>query len=76
MKVVLTKKLAEYMDGVDVRGCDVGSVLDLAPLEARALVAEQWAIPDRRHHAGPSPQIERRQRRWRSDFTDVVERAS
>lgn len=48
MKVVLTRKLADCMDGVDVADRHVGDVLDLEPADARVLIAEQWAIPDRR----------------------------
>jgi hypothetical protein len=48
MKVVLIRKLAECMDGVDVRDRHVGDVLDLEPEQAGVLMAERWAIPDRR----------------------------
>ena len=49
MRVVLLRKIAEEsMDGVDVRDCHVGDVLDLAPADADLLVAEKWAIRDRR----------------------------
>jgi hypothetical protein len=77
MKVVLTKRLAERMNGVDVRGRDVGDVLDLPEPAACALVAEDWAIPDRRHHSDPAPRVERRRPRCRSDGVcdDDVERA-
>jgi hypothetical protein len=48
MRVLLTKKLAEFIDGVDLSSRHVGEILDVSPVEARLLVAEQWAIPDRR----------------------------
>ena len=48
MRVCLTHKYAEMLDGVDLSKKDVGDVLDLAPRDARLLLAEQWAIPDRR----------------------------
>lgn len=60
MKVVLTRKLADSMDGVDVAAFRVGDVLDLAPSEARLLVAEQWATPERRRQRGTPPAAERR----------------
>lgn len=60
MKVVLTRKLAESMDGIDVARHQVGDVLDLTPAEARLLVAEEWAIPDRRRERGSPPAGERR----------------
>ena len=46
MRVRLTRKLAEQIDGIDLRGCEVGDVLDLPRAEARLLLAEQWALPD------------------------------
>ena len=76
MKVVLTKKLAEQMDGVDVRGCEVGDVLDLPSRDARALVAEEWAIPDRRHRIDPVPRVERRRPSREAQHEDDLERAS
>jgi len=48
MRVCLQKKLADVIDGVDLRGRAVGDVLDLKPSEASLLVAEEWAIPERR----------------------------
>ncbi|HEY6212738.1 MAG TPA: hypothetical protein VIW45_10650 [Vicinamibacterales bacterium] len=65
MKVRLTKKLADEIDGVSLDGRDVGDVLDISPTEARLLVAEDWATTeerrrlrtrvrfDRRHHESP-----------------------
>jgi hypothetical protein len=46
MRVRLTRKLAEQIDGVDLRGCEVGDVLDLPRAEARLLLAERWAVAD------------------------------
>lgn len=60
MKVVLTRKLANRIDGVDVTDCEVGDVLDLPIRDARLLLAEQWATPDRRHSHGPPTAFERR----------------
>lgn len=66
MKVVLMCKLAEEsLDGVDVRDRHVGDVLDLPSAQAHVLVAERWAIPDRRVDAGVVPVVERR----RTDVT-------
>jgi hypothetical protein len=48
MRVVLTKKLAEIIDGIDIRSYRVGDLLDLPANEARLIVAENWAIADRR----------------------------
>jgi hypothetical protein len=50
MKVRLTKKLAECIDGVALHDCSVGDVLDLPRTEARLLLAEEWAV---RHRSAP-----------------------
>ena len=51
MRVLLTRKLADCIDGIDLSGCKVGDILDLPPPEARLLIAEQWAIRERRSAA-------------------------
>ena len=48
MKVRLTRKLAEAIDGIDLSHEDVGDVLDLPDRKAQLLVAEGWAIAERR----------------------------
>lgn len=48
MRVLLRRKLAEVIDGVDLKARKVGDVFDVTPEEARLLTAEGWAIPDRR----------------------------
>jgi hypothetical protein len=48
MRVLLRRKLAECIDGVDLIGRKVGDVFDLPASEARLLFAEEWAIPERR----------------------------
>ena len=48
MRVCLTKKLAEMIDGIDLHAHSVGDVLDLKPREAGLLIAEEWAVPERR----------------------------
>jgi hypothetical protein len=60
MKVVLTRKLADCIDGIDVSGRRTGDVLDLPAAKARLLMAEEWAIPDRRHSHDPPPERDRR----------------
>jgi hypothetical protein len=60
MKVRLTRKLAECLDGVDVSDRQVGDVLDLPRREAELLVAERWAVPERRSGTGTPPPVERR----------------
>ena len=48
MRVWLTRKLAERIDGVDLSGRQVGDVLELSPREAALLMAEGHAERDRR----------------------------
>lgn len=60
MKVVLTRKLADCIDGVDVAHYRVGDVMELAPKNAHLLIAERWATPDRRTQQGSAPEEERR----------------
>jgi len=46
MRVRLTRKLAECIDGVDLAGHTVGDVLDLMDRDALCLLAEGWAVPE------------------------------
>jgi hypothetical protein len=66
MRIVLMRKLANSMDGVDVSDRQVGDVLDLPAADAHALVAEQWAIFDRRDG---HPRVVRLERRRATDGT-------
>ena len=59
MRVVLTRKLAERVDGIELSGWRVGDVLELPDQEASLLLAERWAIPDRRSTTMAAP-VERR----------------
>jgi len=60
MKVRLTRKLAECIDGVDLGASRVGDVLELPDLEARLLIAEEWAIDRERRQARRSVEVDRR----------------
>jgi hypothetical protein len=62
MKVVLLRKLADVMDGVDVRSYSPGDVVDLPVRDAHLLIIESWAIPDRRR-SDKGCEVERRHRR-------------
>ena len=53
MKVWLTRKYAECIDGVDLSGRHIGDRIDLPRIEAELLVAEQWALLDRRNTSTP-----------------------
>ena len=48
VKVWLRKKLAECINGVRLQDAHVGDVLDLPASEARLLIAEEWAVLERR----------------------------
>jgi hypothetical protein len=45
MKVRLTRKLAEQLDGIDVSALNEGDVFDLPRAQAQLLIAEHWAMP-------------------------------
>ena len=45
MKVRLTKKLAEMLDGIDLSERHVGEIFDLPAAAARLIIAEDWAQP-------------------------------
>ena len=65
MRVVLTRKLADCVDGVELSGWRVGDVLELPDQEATLLLAERWAIPDRRFVNLAAPVERRRAQRRR-----------
>jgi hypothetical protein len=44
MRVRLTKKYAEMIDGIDLRPHKPGDTLDLGRPQARLLIAEGWAV--------------------------------
>ena len=71
MKVCLLKKLAERVDGIDLRGHAEGEVFELPPKEASLLVAERWAVPERRERSEDTSL-----RRRTSDYTDGMPQAS
>ena len=60
MKVVLTRKLAKCIDGVDVSDFAVGDVINLGSHDAKLLMAEDWAVRDRRRDAHSHHEPERR----------------
>jgi hypothetical protein len=45
MWVRLTRKLADFVDGVDISHRCVGDVFELPIIDARLLIAEAWAEP-------------------------------
>jgi hypothetical protein len=63
MKLILIRKLADVMDGVDVSDHQVGDVIDLAGRDADVLIAEGWVTEDRRTRSLATGMRERRQPR-------------
>jgi hypothetical protein len=45
MRIQLTRKLADYLDGIDLSNHAEGDTIDLPSRDAALLVAEGWAIP-------------------------------
>jgi hypothetical protein len=52
MLVRLTRKFAERIDDVDLTRNAVGNLIDLPSEKARLLIAEGWAMEDRREPLG------------------------
>lgn len=44
MQIQLVRKLANYLDGIDVTAVQQGDVVDLPRRDAELLIAERWAI--------------------------------
>ena len=60
MRVRLTRKLANMVDGMDLSGHDVGDVFELPARDARILIAEGWAVADRSARSVSGPATVRR----------------
>lgn len=48
MRVRITRKLADHVDGVDLTHFDVGEVIELPDTDGRLVIAEQWGVFARR----------------------------
>jgi len=61
IKVQITRKFAEFIDGVDLSARRVGDVIDVPVADATLLLAEEWAVrasdsePRRVEAVGPPP---------------------
>ena len=44
MQIQLIRKLADYLDGIDVSACRQGDVIELPRRDAELLIAEGWAV--------------------------------
>jgi hypothetical protein len=60
MRIRLTRKLAELLNGVDLSRHRVGDVLDLPMREAQVLMAEGWARPAPDHQAAADTRASQR----------------
>jgi hypothetical protein len=60
VKVCLIRKHAECIDGVSLHGRKVGDLIELPEREAELLVAEEWAVSDRRKRRKVRSPIRRR----------------
>jgi hypothetical protein len=45
MRIRLTRKLSQVLNGVDISRRSVGDVIDLPRRDAELLLAEGWALP-------------------------------
>jgi hypothetical protein len=66
MRVRLTKKFAERVNGVDLAGRHVGDVFELADAEARRLIEVGWATAEIERRRGSEQRfsgVDRRKRR-------------
>jgi hypothetical protein len=52
MRIRLTRKFAELIDGIDLSRRRVGDVIEIPVREARLLIAEGWAAPEDDSRAG------------------------
>ena len=43
MRIRLTRKLADYLDGIDLSAYRPGDVISMSPWQMRLLIAEGWA---------------------------------
>jgi hypothetical protein len=44
VRVRLTRKLADSIDGIDLENRQVGDVFEVSASEGRLLIAERWAV--------------------------------
>jgi hypothetical protein len=45
VKVILTRKLAGVLNGIDLTACHEGEVMEMRDEDARLLIAEGWVVP-------------------------------
>ena len=54
MRVRLTRKFSDLIDGIDLSRVHEGDTIDVSPREALTLLAEGWALPV--HDTGYRPE--------------------
>jgi hypothetical protein len=60
VKVILTRKLADRIDGIDLTRVRVGDAVEFPQRDAELLTAEGWAVPERRRCQQPVAHERRR----------------
>jgi hypothetical protein len=55
MRIRLTRKLSQRLNGVDISRQSVGDIVDLPRHDAELLLAEGWALPATDNHFEASP---------------------
>jgi hypothetical protein len=70
MKVRLVVKLAQMLDGVDLSNYETGDVLDLPGRKGRLLIAEGWAVAERRDAGSTSRVLAFRRQRDLGHWVD------
>jgi hypothetical protein len=56
MKLRLTRKFAEFINGIDLSRARTGDLIEFSDRDAAVLMAEGWAVPDAGTH--PLPRVE------------------
>jgi len=70
LKLRLTRKLAEVLDGIDLSSAKPGEVIEATEHDAALLMAEGWAVPARAAPELPRAEVADRSRRPRPASTE------
>jgi hypothetical protein len=70
LKLRLTRKLAEELDGIDLSRAQQGELIEATEHDAALLIAEGWAVPARGAHELPRAEAADRSRRPRPKSTE------
>jgi hypothetical protein len=63
VRVRLTRKFAQIINGIDLTSVAAGEQIDLTPREAELLVAEGWAMPVGSADDRPRRRLSRRKKK-------------